>query len=54
VEKAFEAYVDRRYERCKLIVEASVQIGEWEQHPAEDADHAGLTQRVIEAMVAPI
>jgi len=53
-EEAFRAYADRRYERCKFIVEASVQIGEWEQHPAPGADHAGLTQRVMEAMVAPI
>lgn len=54
VEEAFRAFAARRYERCKLIVEASVQIGEWEQHPTPDADHAGLTQRVIESMAAPI
>lgn len=54
VEEAFQAFTDRRYERCKFIVEASVQIGEWEQHPSADADHAGLTQRVIETMVAPV
>jgi 2-polyprenyl-6-methoxyphenol hydroxylase-like FAD-dependent oxidoreductase len=54
VEEAFHAYVERRYERCKLIVEASVQIGEWEMNHTENADHIGLTQRVIEAMVAPI
>jgi len=51
---AFEAYAERRYERCKLIVEASVQIGEWEQRPTPDADQAGLTQRVIAAMLAPL
>ena len=30
LEAAFAAYTERRYERCKLIVETSVAIGEWE------------------------
>ena len=43
-------------ERCKLIVESPVRIGEWEMDPAgnEDFDHAGLTQHVLETMVQPI
>ena len=55
-EPAFTAYVERRCERCKLIVESSVRIGEWEMDSAahRDFDHAGLTQRVLEAMVQPI
>jgi 2-polyprenyl-6-methoxyphenol hydroxylase-like FAD-dependent oxidoreductase len=53
---AFTAYTERRHERCKLIVESSVRIGEWEMDPAahRDFDHAELTQRVLEAMVRPI
>ncbi|MBR7839258.1 FAD-dependent monooxygenase [Actinospica durhamensis] len=56
LELAFTAYVERRYDRCKLIVESSARIGEWEMDPAahRDFDHAGLTQRVLEAMVQPI
>jgi 2-polyprenyl-6-methoxyphenol hydroxylase-like FAD-dependent oxidoreductase len=56
LDEAFTRYTDRRYERCKLIVESSVRIGEWEMDPAghEDFDHAGLTQHVLEAMVQPI
>jgi 2-polyprenyl-6-methoxyphenol hydroxylase-like FAD-dependent oxidoreductase len=50
VEAAFTRYVARRYERCKFIVEASVQIGEWEMHPTPDADQPGLTQKVMETM----
>ncbi|GAA4508319.1 hypothetical protein GCM10023191_067940 [Actinoallomurus oryzae] len=55
-EEAFRAYAERRYERCRLIVESSVRIGEWEMDPAGngDFDHAGLTQHVLEAMVQPI
>lgn len=54
VDEAFKHYTDRRYERCKLIVEASVRIGEWDINPTGDMDHAGLTQRVLERMVQPI
>jgi 2-polyprenyl-6-methoxyphenol hydroxylase-like FAD-dependent oxidoreductase len=55
-EIAFSAYIKRRYERCKLIVESSKAIGEWEMDPSAhpDFDHVGLTQRVVEAMVEPI
>jgi 2-polyprenyl-6-methoxyphenol hydroxylase-like FAD-dependent oxidoreductase len=56
LDEAFTRYTDRRYERCKLIVESSVRIGEWEMDPAgnEDFDHADLTQHVLETMVQPI
>lgn len=55
-DEAFAAYTRRRFERCKLIVESSVQIGEWEMNPAgkDGFDHAGLTQHVLETMVQPI
>ncbi|XVU21593.1 FAD-dependent monooxygenase [Actinoplanes sp. CA-054009] len=56
IEEAFRAYTGRRYERCKLIVEASVQIGEWEMDPGSHPgfDHADLTQHVLQEMVKPI
>uniref|UniRef100_A0AAU3GTH6 FAD-dependent monooxygenase n=1 Tax=Streptomyces sp. NBC_01401 TaxID=2903854 RepID=A0AAU3GTH6_9ACTN len=55
-EEAFTDYTERRYERCKLIVESSRAIGEYEMDPAlhPDFDHAGLTQHVLESMVRPI
>ncbi|MFE9921523.1 FAD-dependent monooxygenase [Streptomyces sp. NPDC005774] len=55
-ETALKAYSERRYERCKRIVESSVAIGEYEMDPAShpDFDHAGLTQHVLERMVQPI
>jgi 2-polyprenyl-6-methoxyphenol hydroxylase-like FAD-dependent oxidoreductase len=54
VEGALLEYEARRYERCKFIVEACVQIGEWETHRSPDEDHVGLTQRAIEKMLAPV
>lgn len=52
--EAFMDYTARRYERCRLIVETSRDIGRWELDPTIEFDHAGETQRTIEAMVAPL
>jgi len=49
-----ESYMARRFERCRLITESSIQIGEWEQHPAPDADPIGLTKKILQAVSAPI
>ena len=54
LEAAFTAYTDRRYHRCKLIVETSVAIGRWELDPSISFDHQGETQKVIEEMVKPL
>ena len=40
---ALEAFMERRWERCRLVVENSLQLGEWEKHPDDpSADPAGL------------
>ena len=31
--RSFEQFMERRWARCKLVVEASVQVGEWELNP---------------------
>ena len=49
-----EAFMLRRYERCKLIVESSLQIGEWEQHPDPNANVGALMARVGQAVAQPI
>jgi hypothetical protein len=37
-------FMDRRYERCRLVVENPVQIGEWEINPdTPGADTGRLT-----------
>lgn len=50
----FDAFMRRRFERCKFVCEASIQIGEWEQHPTPDADPAGLTAKLMPTLAAPI
>jgi 2-polyprenyl-6-methoxyphenol hydroxylase-like FAD-dependent oxidoreductase len=40
---AFTEFMERRWERCRLVVENSLQLGEWEKHPDDpQADPAGL------------
>ena len=47
-------YYERRYSRCKFVYEASLQVGEWEQHPGPDADPMGLTAKLMPTLAAPI
>ena len=51
---ALDAFMVRRYERCKLVVEGSAQIGRWEMEPAPDMDPAGVTVAVTNAASAPL
>lgn len=53
-ETAFTRYTDRRYERCRLVIQTCVDIGEWEKGRLKDFDHVGATQKVIETMIQPI
>jgi 2-polyprenyl-6-methoxyphenol hydroxylase and related FAD-dependent oxidoreductases len=54
LETAFTRYTERRYERCRLVVESSAQLGRWQIAPTPDADHAGLTRAVLASMAQPI
>lgn len=46
----FDAFMNRRYTRAQAVVEASLQLGEWQMNPTPDADVPGLMGR-ISAMV---
>jgi 2-polyprenyl-6-methoxyphenol hydroxylase-like FAD-dependent oxidoreductase len=46
-------FMARRYDRCRLVVETSLQLGEWEQHPVPDADPARLTREAFEVLAQP-
>ena len=54
LENVLDSYVKRRYERCKLILEASLQIGEWEMHPDPKANMESLMAKVGQTVVQPI
>ncbi|GII04360.1 FAD-dependent monooxygenase [Planobispora takensis] len=42
----FDAFMERRFERVKAVVEASVQLADWQLDPAPDADVPGLMGRI--------
>jgi 2-polyprenyl-6-methoxyphenol hydroxylase-like FAD-dependent oxidoreductase len=54
LQDALERFMDRRYERCKIVSDISRQIGRWEIERRHDADFAGLTQRSVMVTAEPI
>jgi 2-polyprenyl-6-methoxyphenol hydroxylase-like FAD-dependent oxidoreductase len=54
LQAAMSEFMSRRFERARIVVENSLQLGEWEKHPGDPAaDHAGLTNSTYAAMAAP-
>lgn len=52
---ALAGYGRRRYERCRLVVEKSVQLGAWEQNPGDpDADPARVTRESWDILRQPL
>jgi 2-polyprenyl-6-methoxyphenol hydroxylase-like FAD-dependent oxidoreductase len=51
---SLDSFAQRRCERCKFILEASLQIGEWEMHPDPKADVGSLMGRVAQTVMQPI
>lgn len=54
VDEALTAYTARRYERCKLVVETSLNIAEWEMGRLEGFDNVAATNHVLEVMAQPL
>jgi 2-polyprenyl-6-methoxyphenol hydroxylase-like FAD-dependent oxidoreductase len=54
VKESLESFERRRYERCKFILEASLEIGEHEMHPDAPRDLGPLMAKVGTTVVQPI
>jgi 2-polyprenyl-6-methoxyphenol hydroxylase-like FAD-dependent oxidoreductase len=55
LEAALARFMERRYERCRMVVENSVQLSEWEKNAAEHGEEAGrLQSESFAALAAPI
>jgi 2-polyprenyl-6-methoxyphenol hydroxylase-like FAD-dependent oxidoreductase len=54
LEAALEAYMERRYDRCRMIVEGSEDVGRWEQDHSLPIDPTEVRTRVVMAAMAPI
>jgi len=51
---ALAEFTERRWERCRLVVENSLRLGEWDKNPEDpQADPAGLSDASFAAMAAP-
>ena len=54
ITQILEGFMSRRYERCRMVVENSLQLVEWEKNPtAPDADFNGLTDRTMIELALP-
>jgi 2-polyprenyl-6-methoxyphenol hydroxylase-like FAD-dependent oxidoreductase len=54
LDEALDAYMARRYERCRFIVEGSEEIGRWEQDHSLPINPTAKRQEVVMAAMAPI
>lgn len=54
VEQAFEGFMARRYERCRLVVENSLEIGRREQVRAPIEQQADLVAQSLKVLAQPI
>ena len=55
VPAALRRFGERRFSRCRLVVETSVQLGEWEQHPSDDPALPGrLLGQALAELARPV
>lgn len=54
LEQQLRSFMDRRYERCKFVVESSERIGEWEMHPEQPLDYIALVNEMLQVTAQPI
>ena len=54
VEDSLHRFADRRWERCRAVVEGSAQLSYWQAHPGTpEADPDGLTMRTMGMLAQP-
>jgi naringenin degradation protein FdeE len=54
LDEVLRRFAERRWERARLVVENSLQLGEWEKHPGTpDADPAGMFETSFAALAQP-
>jgi 2-polyprenyl-6-methoxyphenol hydroxylase-like FAD-dependent oxidoreductase len=54
VEAALEAFEQRRWERCRMVVENSARLGEIEAQGGDPQEHSRIMRESIMALAAPI
>lgn len=54
VEQALESFTQRRFERCRIVVENSVRLGDIERSGGSSSEHERLMRDSVGALLAPI
>lgn len=59
MQNALHSFTQRRYARCRMIIENSLQIGRWQlqawdNRPDPNEDIVGLSTRTLELLREPI
>ena len=54
VPAALRAFMERRFERARLVGTSSIQLGEWEMHPERAGDPVELTARIRRKLAEPV
>jgi 2-polyprenyl-6-methoxyphenol hydroxylase-like FAD-dependent oxidoreductase len=55
VDELLARFMARRYERCRMVVDNTRRLGEWERRPDDpDADPVGLTSSSLATLAQPI
>lgn len=54
IEAALRAFMDRRFERAKLVGTSSIMLGEWEMHPEKAGDPVEVTERIRRTLAEPV
>ncbi|MEL1251051.1 FAD-dependent oxidoreductase [Aurantiacibacter gilvus] len=54
IDAALRAFMDRRFERAKLVGTSSIMLGEWEMHPGTAGDPVEVTERIRRTLAEPV
>lgn len=54
VPEALRAFMERRFERAKLVGTSSIQLGEWDMHPETAGDPIALTDQIRKKLAEPV
>jgi len=49
-----DEFMRQRYERCRMIVDNSELLGEWEKNPTADQDTVGVIARSYKALAQSV
>lgn len=54
LQTALARHTERRFERCRVVVDSSVRLGEIEQHGGSKEEHAELMRTAMATLLAPV